>query len=229
MRLNLPPTKTNQLALKKDLAMATEGYTLLEQKREILVMELMHLMDMVKEVQEEVETRRKKAYNTLKKAVAFNGYHHIRNVATGIHYDHKVTSTTRVAAGIRIPSLEFKQGEFKSQYGLAGTDSLVDQTMQDFLSLLEATGKLAELESSVWLLARELKKTQRHVNALEHIFIPDYKETLKYVDQVLESKELDSFFTMKVVKKRMGGKAEGGESAEDPLADNDAKTPDMEA
>ena len=88
---------------------------------------------------------------------------------------------------------------------------------------------MAELESSVWLLARELKKTQRHVNALEHIFIPDYKETLKYVDQVLESKELDSFFTMKVVKKRMGGKAEDGESAKDPLADNNAKTPDIEA
>ena len=70
MRLNLPPTKTNQLALKKDLAMATEGYTLLEQKREILVMELMHLVDMVKTAQSEVENRREKAYATLKRAAA---------------------------------------------------------------------------------------------------------------------------------------------------------------
>ena len=117
---------------------------------------------------------------------------------------------------IRLPSLEFHQGEFKSQYGLADTDSLVDQTMQDFLSLLEATAKLAELESSVWLLARELKKTQRHVNALEHIFIPDYKETLKYVEQALESKELESFFTMKRVKKNLGG-----EDGENPPDDSD--------
>ena len=219
MRLNLPPTKTNQLALKKDLAMATEGYTLLEQKREILVMELMHLVDMVQKVQEEVEVRRNKAYGTLKRAIAVNGYNHLRNVASGIHYDHTVTATTRVAAGIRLPSLEFKQGEFNSQYGLASTDSLVDQTMQDFLHLLEATGKLAELESSVWLLARELKKTQCHVNALEHIFIPDYKETLKYVEQALESKELESFFTMKVVKKKMGKEDEAAsESEKDPLA-----------
>ena len=219
MRLNLPPTKTNQLSLKKDLAMATEGYTLLEQKREILVMELMHLVDMVKEVQEEVETRRKKAYGTLKRAIAFNGYDRLRSVASGIHYDHTVTATTRVAAGIHLPSLEFHQGEFSSQYGLAGTDSLVDQTMQDFLALLETTAKLAELESSVWLLARELKKTQRHVNALEHIFIPDYKETLKYVEQALESKELESFFTMKVVKKKMTKDDEAaGESEKDPLA-----------
>ena len=219
MRLNLPPTKTNQLALKKDLAMATEGYTLLEQKREILVMELMHLVDMVKTAQEEVEKRREKAYATLKRAVAVNGYNRMRDVASAIHYDHKITSSTRVAAGIRLPSLEFHQGEFKSQYSLAGTDSLIDQTMQDFLSLLESTAKLAELESSVWLLARELKKTQRHVNALEHIFIPDYKETLKYIEQALESKELESFFTMKVVKKKMTKDGEAAdESGKDPLA-----------
>ena len=221
MRLNLPPTKTNQLALKKDLAMATEGYTLLEQKREILVMELMRLVDMVKKVQEEVENRREKAYGTLKRAIAFNGYDHMRNISTGIRYDHKITATTRVAAGIHLPSLEFQQGEFKSQYGLADTDSLVDQTMQDFLSLLEATAKLAELESSVWLLARELKKTQRHVNALEHIFIPDYKETLKYVEQALESKELESFFTMKRVKKNLGG--EDGENPPDDSTNSSAE------
>jgi H(+)-transporting ATP synthase, vacuolar type, subunit D len=167
----------------------------------------------VKTAQEEVEKRREKAYATLKRAVAVNGYNRMRDVASAIHYDHKITSSTRVAAGIRLPSLEFHQGEFKSQYSLAGTDSLIDQTMQDFLSLLESTAKLAELESSVWLLARELKKTQRHVNALEHIFIPDYKETLKYVEQALESKELESFFTMKRVKKNLGG--EDGENPPD--------------
>lgn len=203
MKLNVPPTKTNQLILKQDLAMATEGFDLLEQKREILVMELMHLLDRVKLVHQELEERRKKAYDTLKRALSFNGYYHMRNIASGIRYDHKVTSHTRVAAGIRIPTLEIEQGEFKLQYGFAGTDSLVDQTVSDFLLLLEVAGKLAELETSVWLLARELKKTQRQVNALEHVFIPDYKETLKYIEQVLESKELDSFFTMKLAKKQM--------------------------
>ncbi len=227
MRLNLPPTKTNQLALKKDLAMAMEGYTLLEQKREILVMELMHLIDKVKNVQDEVETLREKAYNALKRAFAFNGYHHMRNIASGIHYDHKVSSTTRVAAGIHLPSLEFHKSYFKSQYGLASTDSLIDQTVQNFLNFLEATAKLAELESSVWLLARELKKTQRHVNALEHIFIPDYKETLKYVEQALESKELESFFTMKRVKKNLGG--EDGENPPDDSANSSAEPSNPQA
>lgn len=202
-RLNIAPTKSNQISIKRDLLMASGGFSLLEQKREILVMELMRLLDRVKEVQHEMKTRREKAYATLRHALAHNGYHTMRSIADGIHYEHVLKADSRVAAGVRIPTLSVKQGEFHSQYGFVGTDSLVDQTMEDFLSLAESAGKLAELETSVWLLARELKKTQRRVNALEHIFIPTYKETLHFINESLEGKELDSFFTMKMVKKRI--------------------------
>ena len=186
--INVPPTKTKQLEMKRDLATAMEGYTLLEQKREILVMELMHLLDRVKLVQREVD-------------------------------EHHVEAHVRIAAGVRIPSLETHHGSFSSQYGLIGTDSLVDQTMADYLALLEALGHLAELESAVWLLARELKKTQRHVNALEHIFIPNYRDTLRFIGQALESKELESFNTMKTVKKRLErANADGGDDDGDGTA-----------
>ena len=80
--------------------------------------------------------------------------------------------------------------------------------MRDFLTLLEAVGRLAELESAVWLLARELKKTQRRVNALEQIFIPDFKDTLGYIRDVLEGKDLESFFMMKMVKRNNEAKAQ---------------------
>lgn len=202
-RLNIAPTKSNQLELQRSLSVATEGFTLLEQKREILVMELMRLLDRVKLVQAELATRRQKAYSTLRQALARNGYHQMRNIAGGIHYEHRLKAGTRITAGVRIPTIAIEQGEFQSQFGFASTDSLVDQTMVDFLELLEAAGHLAELETSVWLLARELKKTQRRVNALEHIFIPNYKNTLRFIAEALESKELDSFFTMKMVKKKL--------------------------
>ena len=202
-RLNIAPTKSNQIAMKRDLAMASQGFSLLEQKREILVMELMRMLDKVKEVQKEMYVRSQKAYATLRQALAHNGYNHLRNIADGIHYEHSLKASTRVTAGIRVPTLTVYQGEFHSQFGFASTDSLVDQTMEDFLMLSETAGKLAELETAVWLLARELKKTQRRVNALEHIFIPNYKDTLHFIGESLEGKELDSFFTMKMVKKRL--------------------------
>ncbi|NMA43097.1 MAG: V-type ATP synthase subunit D, partial [Oligosphaeraceae bacterium] len=56
---------------------------------------------------------------------------------------------------------------------------------------------------TIILLARELKKAQRRVNALEHIFIPDFKETLRFIAEVLEGKDLDAFFTLKMVKKNL--------------------------
>lgn len=207
-RINLAPTKSNQLALKRDLAMATEGFTLLEQKREILVIELMRLVDRVRSAQAKVDERRQRAYETLRKAVARNGYHRMRSIGAGIHYEHTVASDTRVTAGIRVPSLSIVSGALSSQFGFAGTDSLVDQTMRDFLALLEAVGQLAELESAVWLLARELKKTQRRVNALEQIFIPDFRDTLAHVRDVLEGKDLESFFLMKMIKRNNEAKAQ---------------------
>lgn len=202
-RLNVAPTKSNQLNLKRDLEMATEGFTLLEQKREILVMELMRLLNRVREVQAQLEARRKTAYTTLRKAISQNGYSHLLNIASGIHYEHRLEAEQRITAGVRTPVIQVRHGAFHSQYGFVNTDSLVDQTMQDFLLLLEALGSLAELESTVMLLARELKKTQRRVNALEHIFIPNFKDTLRHIGEVLEGKELDSFFTLKMVKKNL--------------------------
>lgn len=202
-RLNIAPTKSNQLNLKRDLAMATEGFTLLEQKREILVMELMRLLNQVKQIQGDLEKRRKAAYNTLRRAVAQNGYAHLRNVASGIRYEHEVKTDQRITAGVRTPVIHVEHGKLHAQYGFVGTDSLVDQTMRDFLFLLEIIGQVAELENTIILLSRELKKAQRRVNALEHLFIPNFKETLRFIGEVLEGKDLDSFFTLKMVKKKL--------------------------
>ena len=199
--------------------MASEGFTLLEQKREILVMELMRLLDRVKEVQQELNERSRKASATLRLALSRNGYQRMKRISEGIHYGHQITVETRVAAGVRIPSINVEQGEFKPQFGFAGSDSLADMTMGDFLKLTETANRLAELETSVWLLARELKKTQRRVNALEHIFIPNYKETLHFVEEQLESRELDSFFTMKMVKRRLEAASEADIAAKEGCDD----------
>ena len=202
-RLNIAPTKSNQLSLQRDLEMATEGFNLLEQKREILVMELMRMLDRVRRVQARLREAQKTAYATLKMAVARNGYHQMKNVAGGIHYDHRVRTHTQITAGVRVPILDVELGEFSSQFGFAGTDSLVDDTMQDFLNLMKVIAEMAELETAVWLLARELKRTQRRVNALEQIFIPDFQDTLRYIRESLESKELESFFVLKMIKKKL--------------------------
>lgn len=209
-RLNVAPTKSNQLSLQRDLELTSEGFALLDQKREILVMELMRLLDDVRRTQAELKEAQATAYETLKHATTRNGYHQMRRVAAGVRYEHRVTSSTNIIAGVRVPNIDVEEGEFASQFGFSGTDSLVDETMKAFLDLLNVVGRMAALETSVWLLARELRKTQRRVNALEYIFIPDFKETLRFIEDTLESKEMQSFFVMKLVKKRAEQRRENG-------------------
>jgi V/A-type H+-transporting ATPase subunit D len=113
-----------------------------------------------------------------------------------------------VTAGVRVPEVGTEAAKPSAKFGFAGSDALTDQVMREFLELLAAVGAMAELETSVWKLAQELKKTQRRVNALEQLFIPSYKETRKFITETLEGKELDSFFVLKLVKKQIGERAE---------------------
>ncbi len=69
--------------------------------------------------------------------------------------------------------------------------------------------ELAELENAVIRLARELRKTQRRCNALTKIFIPNYRDTVSYIVSSLEERERESFGILKMIKDRLGARAEG--------------------
>ncbi len=201
-RLNIAPTKSSQLTLKADLAVVTEGHSLLDQKREILVMEMMRLLERVRTAQRKLDTVQAAAMAALRRAMARNGYHQTRNIASSARFQHHAKVQSQIVAGVRIPRITVEHSPFAPQFGLASSDSLLDETMFCFAELTKAVGEMAELETAVWLLARDLKKTQRRVNALEQIFIPDYRETLRYISETLESKELEAFSLMKIVKRR---------------------------
>ena len=84
-----------------------------------------------------------------------------------------------------------------------GTYAIVDEANTLFHAALKRLAELAEVEVAVWRLAMELKKTQRRVNALENIFIPQYTETMKFLDDSLAEKEREAFFQMKRVKAKL--------------------------
>ena len=105
--------------------------------------------------------------------------------------------------GIHLPSIAVKVRPVRVEFspGVGAVES--DQVVRKFRDALEAIGRLAEMENAVVRLSRELRKTQRRVNALEKVFLPDYHETVKYIGDVLEERERDGFVIMKMVKKRM--------------------------
>jgi V/A-type H+-transporting ATPase subunit D len=74
--------------------------------------------------------------------------------------------------------------------------------------LLKILTELATVRTIVWRLAREVRKTQRRVNSLEKMVIPDARETKAYIESSLEERERDAFFTSKLLKRKGVGKAE---------------------
>mgnify|MGYP001224396919 FL=1 len=107
-RLSIPPTKSNLMLAKEQLAVAREGYELLEQKRDILVMELMRMVERVKLLEADLDREMEKAYGSLRKMLLAVGRETAREVSSGISYDFALKESRVKVAGISLPSLELK-------------------------------------------------------------------------------------------------------------------------
>jgi V/A-type H+-transporting ATPase subunit D len=199
--LQVAPTKTSALELKRNLAFATEGYELLEQKREILVMELMSRLEKTRSIQAETDKLMADAYESLKKAAMHSGSAKLSAEALSAARPTAQLAHGHVM-GIDIPKIDAELPETGPRFAPGTGSSASDEVLMKFRAALEKVTLLAELENAVIRLARELKKTQRRVNALEKLFIPDYKDTLKYIYEVLEERERDEMVIMKITKER---------------------------
>ena len=97
--------------------------------------------------------------------------------------------------GVNLPSMEL----FSS---FLGTSPDNDEVMKDFFELLTLLTDMASIRTIVWSLAREVKKTQRRVNALDKMIIPQDRETVAYIESVLEERDRENVFVLKALKHR---------------------------
>jgi len=204
-RLNIAPTKSSLLLLKKQLAFAEEGYDLLEQKRQILIFELMRRLNRAREVETGVAASLKQAYAALQGAMFDIGSSALDRAILAVRLDHEVDLSTQHLMGMRIPRLKVRAQACSAQFGVGGTSSRTDETMRRFVELLPLLAEYAELENAVLRLARELRRTQRRCNALSRIFIPEYRETISYILGALEERERESFVILKMIRDRLSG------------------------
>lgn len=199
-RYKVIPTKTNLMRMRRELSFAQEGYDLLEQKRQILIVELMGLVDQTADAQEKVEQELSKAYNSLQQAVLAMGRRSLSTLAPAVNIDSDITIAMRRLMGVNIPKVDVKVKDNAPYFSLGETSIWADDTIQRFKDLLQEIGKLAELRISLTRIAAEVRKTVRRVNALEKIAIPDYNESIAYIEDTLEESEREMFATLKLVK-----------------------------
>jgi len=208
-KLDVAPTKSSYLALSRQLEFAEEGYDLLEQKRQILIFELMSRLGRARDAERRIAQGMDRAFGALRETVLAMGSDAVDRAAVGVRLAHEVLLTDQAVMGIRVPQVTVAEEAPGVQFGVVGTSAHADDTMRRFVEMLKLLGELAELENAVLRLARELRKTQRRCNALSKIFIPNYSETIDYITSSLEERERESFIILKMIKDRLARAVEG--------------------
>lgn len=204
-RLQIAPTKSNLLSVKEQLINAMDGYELLEQKREILVMELMHMVERVKLLEADIEKQINLSYPSLKRMFMAIGRDKAERLSKTVSYDFKFIEKKTLVAGMTFSTLSVELPKRKLAYSYLNSFADSDRVMIDFFELLKLLTDMASIRTIVWHLAREVKKTQRRVNALDKQVIPQTKETKIYIESVLEERERENVFVLKALKNRSGG------------------------
>lgn len=208
-KLNVPPTKSSYLSLSSQLESAREGYDLLDQKRQILVHELLSRLERARAAERRVGAALAAAYEALQAAVLVAGSSAIDRAALGVQFEHQVELSPQGVMGIRLPTVAALTAQFSVQFGFGGTTAQLDNAMRRFVEVLPLLAEAAELENSVIRLADELRKTQRRCNALSKIVIPNYSETIDYILSSLEERERESFIIQKMIKDRLASQTDG--------------------
>jgi len=193
------------LRLKKRLILARRGHKLLKDKQDELMSQLLGLVERIGEVRREVETRLEEVYgHFLSARMSLDD----RTLEAALSFPGKVVklkATQRLILNIRVPVLKPEiEGKIYC-YGFASTPGDLDVALKKLEQLLEKMIQLAEMEKTLQLLADEIERTRRRVNALEYVLIPDLQEAIKYITMKLEEMERESLTRLMRVKEIIRG------------------------
>ncbi|MBU3145540.1 V-type ATP synthase subunit D [Clostridium sp. CF012] len=196
------PTKSTLMAAKNSLDFSEKGFELLDKKRNVLIREMMSYVSKAHELQNQVNMTFSKAYKALQSANINSGITDIQDIAMTVEEAKDYEILFKSVMGVEVPKIIFERKEIEPKYGFYRTNASIDEAMQEFNNVKYLTYELAEVENAVYRLAMEVKKTQKRANALQNIQIPKFEEIVKFVTEVLEEKEREDFFRLKVVKKK---------------------------
>ena len=198
MALKVVPTKGNLIAMKKSLQLANLGYNLMDQKRNVLIKEMMTLLDDVKLIRDQITSSYQEAYDALQEANISMGL--ITDIVNSTPEDYGISIAYRSVMGVEIPKIAYDKQPLKMTYDIERSNSKVDYAYNCFYNVKQLTVLLAEVENSVYRLANTIRKTQKRANALRNISIPRFESTIEVISEALEEKEREYFTRQKVIK-----------------------------
>ena len=209
MNAQIAPTRSNLMRIKNELAFSRTGYDLLDQKRSILVSELLTLVDQAVDYQNRVEKALKDASDALEEAIMHMGRLKVANLSGAVGITSSISLSSRKVMGVELPKVSTEFAGSGPFFSPEGTSMLAEVAVNRYRDALSLMGQMSELKVSIMRLAREVRKTIRKVNSLEKLVIPDREATVRYLAGRIEEAERESMIQMKTVKNRMEREGRG--------------------
>lgn len=199
-RINVNPNRMELSKLKKRLVVARRGHKLLKDKQDALIKAFLERARAGKALREKVEAELQECYGTfafsraqttpeiLEQALIFPGARCTLSVAW------------RNVMSVMVPKYDVKQESNPVNYGFVSVPLLLDVALEQFSKLILRLLELAAEEKAIRLMAGEIERTRRRVNALEYVMIPNLQETIRYISMKLDEQERSTLSRLMKIK-----------------------------
>lgn len=202
-KLNVNPTRMALSNLKGRLVTAKRGHKLLKDKQDELMRRFIEMIRKNKKLRLEVEEELSNSFKSFLLASAVMSPEFLEQAVAFPKEQVSVAIETKNVMSVNIPKMEFDRTGSSGAifpYGYAQTSSELDDAILELYSVMDKLLELAEVEKACQLMADEIEKTRRRVNALEYRTIPDLEETIKFIRMKLDENERATITRLMKVK-----------------------------
>jgi V/A-type H+-transporting ATPase subunit D len=203
MEIRVNPTRMELNRLKGRFKMAQRGHKLLKDKRDELMRKFLELIRENKRLREKVEKELSRSFANFLLASAVMSSETLEEAIMYPKARVEVEVTTKNLMSVHVPKFSEPPDAGDADaypYGFATTSAELDTSIAALSEALPHLLRLAELEKAVYLLAEEIDKTRRRVNALEHVLIPQLQRTIKYISMKLDENERGALTRLMKIK-----------------------------
>lgn len=204
MAIQVNPNRMELLRLKRKQQVAVRGHKLLKDKLEGLLRDFMQIVRRYRELRREVDSRIGYVFKNLILAGATMPREVFLSALAFPTCSAVLEVGDRHVMNVRVPSFRFTIEGHLLSYGLESTNADLDTAMGAVRGVLEKMVELAEVEKTVELVASEIEKTRRRVNALEYILIPQQEEVIRLIEGKLEELERGNITRLMKIKQLLG-------------------------
>ena len=201
---NVTATKIELFKYKRSSQVATMVQGILDDKRKVLLKNIEEMIAEAQKTRGGIWEPLQDIYKSVNESYLSLGVATVDSVAQSTPGVMEVESDVKRVVDVTIPVLSVTEKDTKSiPYGFADTNASIDRGAKLIKDLLPKICKAAEYENSIFSLAKALEKTQKLLNALENVIIPQYKQRVRFILATLEEREREEFAKLKKVKASM--------------------------